>query len=250
MIPATNLIFAFLALGLLASGTRWAIPARRLATFSAAALCLIGVVPVGGWLLAPLEARFPSLAPGARPVAGIIVLGGGVSLAKDNGVYRPQPNEAVDRLFVSAELAHRYPAAKIVVSGGPIDATTGRAEADAVASYLTALGVAPDRMSLERRSANTAENARFSSALLHPAANQEWLLVTSAFHMPRAVGAFRRAGFTIRAVPADWRTTRTFWPQSWSASSNLKTFDLAAKEYLGLVVYRLRGDTLSFFPGP
>ena len=69
------------------------------------------------------------------------------------------------------------------------------------------LGIPAERIELEDRSRNTVENAVFTRALVNPKPNERWLLVTSAAHMPRAIGTFRQAGFPIEAYPVDWRTS-------------------------------------------
>lgn len=252
LLTPTNALTGLLACGLIvALVPRVAVPGRRLVTAATIALATLAIFPVGDWLLAPLETRFPGYRPtNGSPVAGIIVLGGSVSLRDAPGAPHPQPNEATDRLFEAARLARDFPGVRVLVSGGPVDPATNVSEADLVAGYLEELGVAPARILRERRSQDTYENARFSAALVHPTSRERWLLVTSAYHMPRAVGCFRPAGFTVSAAPADWRGNREGLPTSWSASANLRKVDVAWKEYVGLVAYRLRGRTTALFPGP
>jgi uncharacterized SAM-binding protein YcdF (DUF218 family) len=74
------------------------------------------------------------------------------------------------------------------------------------ASLLSFVGISRDRAILEDRSRNTVENAVFSKAIVQPKRGERWLLVTSAYHMPRAIGVFRKAGFPIEPYPVDWRT--------------------------------------------
>jgi uncharacterized SAM-binding protein YcdF (DUF218 family) len=116
-------------------------------------------------------------------------------------------------------------------------------EADAICAYLTIMGVEPKRLLLERRSRDTFENAQFSFAMAKPKPGERWLLVTSAYHMPRAVGCFRGVGFDVTAAPADWQLRQRL--SSWSASRNLSKVNLAVKEYVGLLVYRVLGKTPS-----
>lgn len=112
------------------------------------------------------------------------------------------------------------------------------------------MGVARDRVTLERRSRNTAENAEFTKALIGPKPGERWLLVTSAAHMPRSVGCFRRAGFPVEAYPVGWRATPG-WPLPEKAlSAGLARFDRAAHEWIGLIAYRLLGRTDALFPAP
>ena len=114
------------------------------------------------------------------------------------------------------------------------------------------MGVDPQRITLETRSRNTDENARFTAALVHPQSDQTWLIVTSAYHMPRAMGLFRKAGFEAIAYPVDYRTVggRRDWRLNANLPRGLELFDLAVHEWVGLVAYRLSGRIDSFFPGP
>jgi uncharacterized SAM-binding protein YcdF (DUF218 family) len=182
-----------------------------------------------------------------------VALGGGVTpdvAAAHNG---PALNEAGERMTTVVELARRYPAARIVFSGGNGSLTdAGETEAQAAQQLFDRLGVAAGRIELEDKSRNTLENALFSKALVMPKPGERWLLVTSAYHMPRAVGVFRRAGFPVEAYPVDWRTrgsedlARLFA----TVSEGLSRTDTAVHEWLGLVVYWLTGRSSELFPGP
>ncbi len=115
-------------------------------------------------------------------------------------------------------------------------------------------GIARDRVTLESRSRNTAENAAFTRVLVEPKPGERWLLVTSALHMPRAIGCFRRAGFPVEAYPVDWTTPRrlSLAPllPSFEPGRGLRELDSAAHEWLGLLAYWLTGRTSAFLPGP
>ena len=129
-------------------------------------------------------------------------------------------------------------------------------EASGFASLLTAMGVAPDRLILEDKSRDTFENAAFLKAelgqqgLLGPGAR--WLLITSAYHMPRAMGVFRKAGFAVEPWPVDYRTrgpadlTRPFD----KVSEGLRRVDIASREWVGLLAYWITGRSDALFPGP
>jgi len=248
--PGNALVLLIIAGLLISQAKRGKVLGRRMIVAGVAALCFVAVVPLGDWLLTPLETRFAPFRPDGAPVAGIIVLGGSVSEPDAPWFPRPQPDEAADRMFVAAELARAFPQAPVIVSGGPVDPVTHASEADVVARYLMRMGVGPERLLRERRSRDTFENAQFTALLVRPQATQRWLLVTSAFHMPRAMGCFRHAGFNVTAAPADWRGNRKVFRRSWSASGNLSKLDLAAKEYIGLAVYKLRGRTAVLLPRP
>ena len=150
----------------------------------------------------------------------------------------------------AAILAKRYPEAKIVFTGGTTTLNLFDAEpTEAIEAnkLLVELGVDPGRIILEDRSHNTVENARFSAAIVHPERSQPWLIVTSAFHMPRAMGVFRNAGFDAIAYPVAYRTP---WQWDFDPARNLRIFEIAMREWIGLLVYWATGRIDQPFPSP
>jgi uncharacterized SAM-binding protein YcdF (DUF218 family) len=251
----SNLMLVALVAGLaLAAWKR----ARRLglglAWMAAVAMIVFGFSPVATWLMHPLEARFPAYAAGDAPVAGIVVLGGAIQQDATLELGQPVVNEAGDRLLAAAALARLHPEAPLVLSGGSariIGADT-YTEAQGMAEVLVALGVARERLVLEDRSKNTWQNAVYSREIAAPHPGETWLLVTSAWHMPRSMGVFRQAGFPVTPYPVDYRTVggdelaRPFR----TMSDGLRRLDVAAREYVGLLAYRLTGRSDALFPGP
>jgi uncharacterized SAM-binding protein YcdF (DUF218 family) len=160
---------------------------------------------------------------------------------------------APDRIIAAAALAHRYPNARLVFSGGSANLISSDArEADYAGAIFESLGIAKSRLIMERASRNTLENAEFSKALVAPKPGERWLLVTSAFHMPRSVGLFRKAGFAVEAYPVDWRVggpgdLLTFTS---IAVDGLARTDLGWREWIGLVAYRATGKIDDLLPGP
>jgi uncharacterized SAM-binding protein YcdF (DUF218 family) len=147
----------------------------------------------------------------------------------------------------------RYPQAHIAFSGGSGRLIyDGATEAEFAVRLLESFGIERSRIILESRSRDTDENARFSKEVLQPKPGERWLIVTSAHHMPRAIGAFRAAGFPVEAFPVDYRTRgaidllRPFA----TLGDGLRRTDTAVREWVGLVAYRLTGRTEAFFPGP
>ena len=221
---------------------------RRLGLFFSSAgfvVLALGVwSSLGAVLLHPLEDRFPRPDPAPAEIAGIIVLGGGfegaVNLAR--GGY--ELNASGDRFVEAAVLARRYPAARVVVTGGTgalmLD---GEGDGDTAPRLLTALGVAPERLVMESRSRNTHENALFTRELVRPQPGETWLLVTSAYHMPRSLGLFRKAGFDVVPWPADYQTagTERLGPAQDNALDSLRNLTLAIREWIGLAAYRATG---------
>jgi uncharacterized SAM-binding protein YcdF (DUF218 family) len=226
---------------------------RGLLVAGLAALLVCGLVPVSDALILPLEDRFPraDLRRGA-PIAGVIVLGG----AEDSRSNPPRElaglNEAAERLTEAAALARRIPDARVVLSGGSAALlATEPPEAATMSRLLEALGVAKDRIVIESKSRDTYENAALTRRLINPAAGQRWLLITSGWHMPRAIGCFRKAGFPVEAWPVDYRTSGRFelWPNG-SVPDGLRRMDFIVREYAGLVMYYLAGRTSALLPAP
>ena len=203
-----------------------------LAAVGAIVLLIGGFTPVGHWLSLPLENRFPQWEIGSRPnVDGIIVLGG----------------ELGERITVFAELARDFPQARLVYSGPGDDHM-----AEALLSIFARLGGDRERVTMERRSRNTFENAVYSKELIKPNPNERWLLVTNPLHMPRAIGCFRRVGFEVEGYPIHYPTGDTSFLQTLLGvgSGALAQLDAAMKEWIGLVVYRLTDKTNQLFPVP
>ena len=113
------------------------------------------------------------------------------------------------------------------------------------------MGDDPARGIVEDKARNTAENARITRQLVQQQAGETWLLVTSAFHMPRAMGTFRQAGWDIQAYPVDFGTPPEFvWKFFFNYSAGIMRLSHISHEIVGLIVYKLTGRSRSFFPGP
>ncbi|HWU68684.1 MAG TPA: YdcF family protein [Stenotrophobium sp.] len=224
--------------------------ARGLLIWVVAVQLAVYVTPLPDWVLRPLENRFPQPTL-KQPVDGIIVLGGALDIAvsRDRGVA--ELASTGDRLTALVALARRYPQAKLVFSSGSPKLTgTGYSEADYVPGFVQSLGLDPRRLILESRSRNTWENAVFSKALVKPRAGERWLLVTSAWHMPRAVGCFRAAGWPVIAYPVDYMSALTTPEQGFFPEWRLLKLELGLKEWVGLVAYHLMGRSPDWFPAP
>jgi len=253
--------FAAAPISLLMAGAlvgAWFVPRRAgfpraLALACSVALLFVSVAPVGALLIEPLEDRFPPPPPDMPAPYGIVVLGGAIddeaSAARRQTVF----DEGASRLTEAAILARRYPEARLVYSGGSASLMDSRStEGLEARKLLTALGVDPARIAIEDKSRNTDENARFTAALVHPQPGETWLVVTSAYHMPRAMGLFAKAGFSVRAYPVDYRSLGggRDWRFNFEPARGLRLVDLAVHEWIGLIAYRLSGRIDDWFPGP
>lgn len=249
----SNLLFLLAILGLVLMLTRYVRAGRKILVTAVILLLVFGISPLGRQLVLVLEGRFPSWDASRGAPDGIIVLGGAISPDISAARGEIALGGAAERMTVVAQLARRYPKAKVVFTGGTPALFGGPREADYVRALWESFGIAPDRIILERDSRNTVENATMSKALLDPKPGERWLLVTSSWHMPRAVGVFRKAGFPIEPYPVDWVSTgdELGKPElSESFAGGLHAIDNAAHEWVGMLIYRLTGRTSELFPGP
>jgi uncharacterized SAM-binding protein YcdF (DUF218 family) len=213
---------------------------------------MVFLLPVSTALVLPLESRFarPATLPG--PVTGILVLGGAVEqrLTAAHGI--PALNGAAERMTEAVALARRHPEARLVFTGGSAAIIPGGpTEADTARRLFTDLGLPSSRLTFEDESRNTWENAALTHRLVNPRAEETWLLVTSASHMPRAVGSFRAAGWRVVPWPVNHTTGAdpVLW-YNWPFPTRLNQSEGALREWIGLAVYRLTGRTDAFFPAP
>lgn len=249
--PANLLVLTLVAgwMALMARARRLGLGLFALATLGALA---IAVLPVGDWLLAPLENRFPRQAQVEGRVDGIIVLGGGIDSGLSAARGTPALTRHGDRMTATAILAARHPEAKVLVTSGQSALLQKEAlEGPFMRQFLVDLGVPEDRILVESQSRNTAENAINARMVAHPAPDERWLLVTSAFHMPRAVGCFRRLGWDVTPYPADYLTKgQGGLALDFNLLRGLDHLHLGLKEWIALVAYRLLDHTDTLFPGP
>lgn len=249
----SNLLFSLALLGIALMATRFARCGRVMLVGAVLVLAAFGLGPLANWMIYPLEQRFPAWNPARGAPDGIVVLGG--SISPENSALRGAPalNEAAERLTAAAELARRYPAVPIVFTGGSSSLRPGRpTEAQFVRRIFESFGITPERIVLEQRSRDTFENAAFTRDLVKPQPGSRWLLVTSAYHMPRSVGVFRAVGFPVEAYPVDWRTKGPgdLWTSFRTFAGGLARADTAAYEWVGLLAYWLSGRTPEILPGP
>jgi uncharacterized SAM-binding protein YcdF (DUF218 family) len=249
--PVVLLLIVALA-ALVISIVRPSLVWRAVALGAIILLAALATTPIGLLLVAPLEDRFPEPPADMPPPDGIVVLGGTIrgteSTARGQTVFSDG-----ERAVEAAILAKRYPNARVIFSGGNGSLlSASNTEAQEAQKLLVELGVDPSRITLEDASRNTDENARFTANLLGPRPAQRFLLVTSAYHMPRSMGLFEKAGFNVTAFPVAFRTLgegRGLQLET-HAPRNLETFEIAAKEWIGLVAYWATGRIDNVFPGP
>ncbi len=252
-----NLMLIPLLLATLLLWSRWRRQGIWLASALSAALLALAILPVGGWLLAPLEKQFAPFAAAEGPVTGVILLAGSaVNLAVSRRVGHAVPGKAADRLVEFIRLARGYPEARLLICGGSGKAGGVRdqrwdREAPLIADYLVSQGIPRQRLLVEANSRDTYENAVLGRALAKPKAAERWLLVTSAWHMPRAMAVFRALEWPVVAAPPARATDgQNTFRLGFNLGRGMSMISKAVHEYLGLLAYWLDGRTKTLWPVP
>ncbi len=248
-----NLLIALLVAGLaLEASPRQTLKktGRFFCFFVVFCLAAVAILPIGTWATTPLENRF-AFNPPAR-IDGIVVLGGDEQTEISDRRGQPTAHDSMRRYVLFKNLSRRYPDAKLVFTGGSghLRPYKDKFEADIARDIMESMDVPTKRVVFENKSRNTNENARFAADLVHPGVFENWLLVTSAVHMPRAMGCFRQEGWNVFAAPAGYFTNGAYslyFPFRFEEQMHLLT--IAFHEYVGLIAYRLMGRTNALWPG-
>lgn len=224
---------------------------RRLLALCALLLLLIGFLPVGDWAISPLENRFVANAALPPQVDGIIVLGGALSPTHSQAWNQVQLGSAADRLTNFLYLANLYPSAQLVFTGGSGAVTEQEyKEAEFARILFDQLGLSERAIIYESESRNTFENALNTKALLSPEVDENWLLISSAFHMPRSIGVFCQQDWSVHPYPVDYYSKKgNLIRVDFNFIANLEILNRAVKEWIGLIAYRITGKTDRLLPG-
>jgi len=247
-----GILFAFFVIcGSILLFTRFRRTGRWFVSGAAAFIVLVGIFPVGSWMIENLENRFPANPAIPEDIEGIVALGGTINTHLTASRKQPALTDGGERLTELVYLARQHPNARLIFSGGSgelIDDSLK--EADAARLFFERMGVPKNRIVYERHSRNTLENALFTQRLAGASARTgKWVLVTSAAHMPRAMGVFRKTGWNIQAFPVDYasdgqrRLRLGFHP-----ISGLTKLNVATREWIGLLAYRILGRTSVIVP--
>ena len=224
--------------------------ARFILTVLVLAMTVVAFFSVGSWLLYPLESHFPINPILPKQVDGIIILSGGVGAKSTVVRNQTQVNGQVDRELAFMMLARLYPNAKLLYTGGSSSLIHQQFKgADAARRMMMEQGFSVDRVLFERESRNTVESAVLSKNLLRPENGENWILITTAWHMPRSVGVFCVTGWPVIPYPVDYKTSKEgLFNINFSFTSHLNDLDVGIKEWLGLVAYRITGRTDEIIP--
>lgn len=232
--------------------TLWKRP--RWAAGAIAGALIVLLVGSNGWVTRSLvrSLEWQNIPPAIPNAEAIVVLGGATKPASP-----PRPgvdlNEEGDRLLYAAQLYRQQKAPLVIVAGGRIRwRGKGSPESADMANILVQMSVPAEAIIQEPDSLNTYENAVNVKKILDDNGIRQVLLVTSAMHMPRSLLIFKHQGIAAIPAPTDFSVTADDLRELRNSPQNivlsllpdsnrLENFTRAFKEYIGLVVYRLRG---------
>ena len=228
---------------------------HRLAASSAFVAALLLFVTLftstGTVALQVLEERIPKPASDPAEISCMIILGGAFDNEINTARGGIELNQAADRFVEALRLARNYPEARILVSGGDGSISSDyEGEAVTAERFFTAFGIPAERLVKENTSRTTYENSRNTAELLSSHGFQDCLLITSAFHMPRSVGLFTKAGIKVTPWPVDYRTSgiaRLSFDFTQPAL-NAQLTTTAVREWLSLTAYYLARRIDTWFP--
>lgn len=250
--PANAFALLLLVAALLAV-SRWesvAAKARRFILFLALVLAVTAAFPVGEWGLMPLENRFAAT-PLPEKIDGIIMLTGDENPSRSEGRGQPLAGEYASARYIRlAALARHYPKARIVIVGDTAPNFKSKTTTQSLAREIIAdMGIDASRVSFEKESRTTDENAALTVRMLKAEKSENWLLLTSAYHMPRSVLCFEHYGMKVAPAQTGYLTaSHVHWGFNLDLTKQFGLLRLAAHEYYGLIGYRLTGKTGSFWP--
>lgn len=242
------LILILLTLGLLYIGKNK--QAKILLTTISGILIIISFFSIGEWLLYPLETRFPTNPILPQQIDGIIVLSGAEDPLLSSVWNQVELGSASERDLTFLSLAKKYPTAKLVFTGGTGSLINQEYKAADVAKKLfEQQGFDTTRILFERESRNTYENIIYSKKLAQPKKGENWILITTSWHIPRSIGIFCKADWHVIPYPVDHQTNKdNLFRINLDLIDNLQMLKTAIKEGLGLFAYYLSGKTDSLFP--
>lgn len=253
LLSPSNLIIILMIIGTLFLLFNQIRTAKKILLPTGLIALIILAFPVGDLLIQPLEKRFTTPNPMPANIDGILVLGGGEDLKRSLSWQTPELGLGGDRYIATKKLATRYPEAPVIFTGGSGSLqlqNPSEKEGGLARQLLTALDIAQGRIIIESDSRNTYENFRNVHPLL-PNPDGRYLLITSAFHMPRAVGIANKQGINVIAYPVDFRSNSDEYRKiDLDFFDHLKSLEPAWKEWIGLTAYYWTGKSSDWFPKP
>ncbi len=242
LVAPDNLLVLLLFIGSILLWKQRIKTAKWFFTLLSLLVLVIGLFPVGEWLLYPLESKYKAN-PELEQVDGIIVLGGALDASRSAMWQQTVVNGNAERVLASMALMKKFPNAKLIYTGGSASLTNQQYKgADAALQFYKEHGLDTTKIIFERES--PSENVIFTKNLVNPAKDEKWLLITSARHMPRSVAIFCKSEWAVIPYPVDFRTKpKKLFRIDWSFGGHLRNLSIGIKEWLGRIAYSVMGKS-------
>ena len=244
-----NLIIIFLIFSAIFKFFNINIISRIFFLFTVVFFILVGFFPTGNLILHQLEKNYVVLNKIPNDLDGILILGGptnvGISKAHDQVNF----NDAAERLTESARIINNYNPDKVIFSGGTKKQNFESSHAYVAKKFFENLNIDTSKIIFEFQSRNTYENILNSKNIIKPGEDEKWLIITSAFHMRRAINISKKLEWNLIPYPVDFRTGRKFnsFKPNLKILQNFNSFDLASHETIGLISYYFLDRTNRIF---
>ncbi len=210
---------------------------------------ITGVLPTGSYLLYMLEKNYHNKMNLPEDVDGILILSGATNPFLSKEYDQISLNGSVERLTESVQLIKKYPKAKVFFAGGSRFLQYPDLNHSAVAKkFFNSLDINVKNIYFENKSRNTYENIVFAKKKINPDKNEKWVLVTSAFHLKRAINVAEKLGWRFIPYPTDYKLPKKFiWKLSFDFSGNLGSFHQSSHEWVGIISYYIMGRSSKIF---
>jgi uncharacterized SAM-binding protein YcdF (DUF218 family) len=250
LLQPSSLIFWLLVLGFVFLLLRWNALGRGLIGLTLVLATLPALFPIMEMLAKPLEDHFGQPNPLPNTIDGILVLGGSVDwpISQSRGIMNL--NKAGERMFAVSTLAEHYPTAKLVFTGLFEEVIPNELSMAAQSkTFLSGPEFQNRSVTFIGAARSTYEEALLSIQTVQPQTGERWLLVTSAYHMPRAIGVFKTQGWTLIPYPVDYQSTgKLEFKPTFNVFGGLVDLDDLAREWGALFIYKRLGRIEKMFP--
>ncbi len=225
---------------------KWPKAGTKMVVVAVCLLLICGMLPVGPVLMVWLERQYPATEAPTN-VDGIIVLGGAFESNLSRKSEKLSANSDIGRIFCAVELTKINPSARLAFTGGSGDILNPETlEGQDIRQFINLIDFKHRNILFEEKSRNTFENAVYSKEMLNPQNDENWVLVTSAYHMPRSVSVFQKLDWNVTAYSCGHKTTGKYgeiFTQLPSVTGNFTMLNIAIKEIIGSVIYYVTGKS-------
>lgn len=224
---------------------------QKIINLTLIAIIAFGIIPLGPLLITLLERQYPASSAMPSQIDGIIVLGGAFEPAMSRKMGQLSVNDSIERFLCFVDLGKKNPSAMMISSGGNGDILNPDVlESDDAKAFFALTTLNNRDIVYEDKSKNTYENALYSKEIAKPNKGENWVVITSAYHMPRAVGIFQKLDWDIIPYPCDFKTSGDYkiFNNLPNIAMNFSYLNIAIKEIFGMIVYYLTGKSAFIFP--